>query len=114
MANSQDEAISQHPDLLAGVVLHTLVSEGREGMTVADIARACERSPDDPSEAGEVQAAVELLIEDGLAERVAPVAPAVNRAPVGGEALTDRGTPAGSESLVRPTRAAVRAEELSF
>jgi hypothetical protein len=63
-------------------------------MTVATVARACERDPESPGDAREVEAAVEILVEDGLAERM------------GGQ------TPA--EPLVRPTRAAVRAEELSF
>jgi hypothetical protein len=62
-------------------------------MTVADVARACERDPGDPGDAQEVEAAVGILVEDGLAERT--------EAPM-------------EEALVRPTRAAVRAEELSF
>jgi hypothetical protein len=94
VANSQDRPESQHPDLLAGVALHTLVSRGREGMTVADVARACERDPEDMGDAQEVAAAVQILVEDGLAERL------------GGR------TP--GEHLLRPTRAAVRAQELSF
>jgi hypothetical protein len=80
------------------VVLHTLVSHGRNGMTVADVARACERDPEDPGDAREVETALESLLGDGLAERAA------------GEAGHEE---SGAE-LVRPTRAAVRANELSF
>lgn len=80
------------------MVLHTLVSDGSDGMTVADVARACERDPDDPGDAKEVEIALEILLGDGLAERTA------------GEAGHEQ---SGAE-LVRPTRAAVRATELSF
>jgi hypothetical protein len=76
------------PDPLAAVVLHTLVAEGREGMTVAQIAEACERDPADPADVDEVEAAVEVLLADGLAR--------------------------GKHDLYRPTRAAIRADELSF
>jgi hypothetical protein len=90
VANSQDDVIpSQHPDLLAAVVLHTLVTEGRrESIAVSQIAVTCERDPDNPAELHEVEAALEILLDDGLARRE-------------GERF-------------RPTRAAVRAGELSF
>jgi hypothetical protein len=88
VANSQDSASSQHPDLLAAVVLHTLVSEGRDGMTVSGVAVACERDPDDPTDAKEVETALEILLDDGLAQH--------------------------DDELFWPTRAAVRASELSF
>jgi hypothetical protein len=88
-------AITQHdpepppdPDLLAAVVLHTLVSEAREGFSVAQIAKACERDPADPADVDEVEAALEVLIDDDLAY--------------------------DQDDLYRPTRAAVRASELSF
>jgi hypothetical protein len=98
VANSQDDsAPSQHPDLLAAVVLHTLVSEGRDGMTVADVARACERDPEDTADRKEVETALGILLEDGLAEHVA-----------------DDEHDQGAVGLIRPTRAAVRASELSF
>lgn len=87
MANSQDSAPTQHPDLLAAVVLHTLVSKS-SGMTVACVAIACDRDPGDPGDVEEVRGALEILLEDGLAKREA--------------------------DLFRPTRAAVRARELSF
>ncbi len=80
--------MSQHPDALAAVVLHTLVTEGREGMTVAQVARACERDPDSPAEMRETEAALGVLLEDDLAAR--------------------------DGELCRPSRAAVRAAELSF
>jgi hypothetical protein len=91
VANSQDGSTSQHPDLLAAVVLDVLVVEGRAGMTVAEVARACERDPAEPIELNEIETALEILIEDELARE-------------------------GPEHCVRytPTRAAVRASELSF
>ncbi|MGC2373282.1 MAG: hypothetical protein WA484_05350 [Solirubrobacteraceae bacterium] len=88
MANSQDGAPSQHPDLLAAVVLHTLVTEGREGFTPARVALACERDPNTHADMEETEAALTLLVDDGLAEC--------------------------EDGLYRPTRAAVRAGELSF
>jgi hypothetical protein len=88
VANSQDSAPSQHPDLLAAVVLHTLVSEGRDGMTVSRVAIACERKPDDSAERDEIEAALEILLDDDLATC--------------------------EDELFRPTRAAVRAGDLSF
>jgi hypothetical protein len=88
VANSQDSAPSQHPDLLAAVVLHTLVSEGRDGMTVSRVAVACERKPDDPAERDEIEAALKILLDDDLATC--------------------------EDELFRPTRAAVRASDLDF
>jgi hypothetical protein len=70
------------------VVLHTLVSEGRAGMTVARVALDCERDPNDPSDRTAIEAALETLLDDGLARR--------------------------EEDLYRPTRAAIRSRELSF
>jgi hypothetical protein len=57
-------------------------------MTVAAVARACERNPRDAHELRETTVALEILLADGLAER---------------QGLS-----------FRPTRAAVRAQELSF
>jgi hypothetical protein len=89
------------PDLLAAVVLHTLVTEGRDGITAAHVAAACERAPDDRADMEEVEAALELLLDDGLAQRETR--------------RTDAGKRAGAdEDLFHPTRAAVRAAELSF
>jgi len=75
VANSQEDSFSQHPeDLLAAVVLHTLLSGDREGMSE------------------EIEAALAILLEDGLAERETPP----------------------HKALYRATRAAIRANELSF
>jgi hypothetical protein len=92
VANSQDEGFSQHPDLLAAVVLHTLVSEARDGMSVAAIAVACDRDPDAERDIEEIVAALEILLIDGLAEYETDPPPL----------------------LYRPTHAAIRANELSF
>lgn len=70
------------------MVLHTLVTEGLGGLSVAHVAVACERDPTNPPELRETEAALQILLEDDLAER-------------------DRG-------LFKPTRAAIRAAELSF
>jgi hypothetical protein len=88
VANRQQRAGDPEPDLLAAVVLHTLVSEGREGMTVEQVAVACERSPNHPGEEREIELALAILVGDGLA--------------------------ACEDDLYRPTRAAIRAAELSF
>jgi hypothetical protein len=87
VANSQDNA-SQHPDLLAAVVLHTLVSEGRDGLTTKHIALACDRDPGDSADIDEIETALQSLLDDALAER--------------------------GDGFYRPTRAAIRATELSF
>ncbi|MGN6373362.1 MAG: hypothetical protein ACTHM1_10305 [Solirubrobacteraceae bacterium] len=95
MANSQENDIAeqQHPDLLAAVVLHVLVSEGRQGVSLEQVAQACERDPNDAAERREVQVALEILVRDELASSEADGA--------------------GRERF-KPTRAAVRAAELSF
>jgi hypothetical protein len=85
VANSQDSA---HPDLLAAVVLHTLVSEGRAGMSVARVAIACGRDPSVSAEVEEIGVALRILLDDELALH--------------------------EEDLYQPTRAAIRAAELSF
>jgi hypothetical protein len=89
VAKTQRElAEQQNPDLLAAVVLHTLVAGSRASMTLQGIAIACERDPGDPRELREIEEAVKILLDDGLARR--------------------------EGELFRPTRAAVRARELSF
>lgn len=89
MAETQERASGgQHPDLLAAVVLHTLVSEGFAGISAPEVARICERDPADAAEMLEIDVALDILLEDGLARRVGEV--------------------------FRPTRAAVRASELEF
>lgn len=69
-------------------MLHTLVTDGAQGLSAHDVASACERDPSDRAELREVLAALEILIEDGLARR--------------------------KGELFHPTRAAIRANELSF
>ena len=88
MAKTQDKVDAPDPDLLAAVVLHTLLSEGREGVAAARIAVACERDPGDAGDSREIETALGILLDDGLA-------------------ICDR-------ELYRPTRAAIRATELSF
>jgi hypothetical protein len=88
VAKSQEEIESPDPDLLAAVVLHTLVSRGASGMTLAQVALACERDPTSDEEVREVKGALAILLDDGLAER--------------------------EGERYRPTRPAIRAAELSF
>lgn len=103
------------PDLLAAVVLQTLVShaggdadrgqdrdsgrtlsdddcreqyERAGGMTLAEVALACERDPANATERSEVERALEILRADELASH--------------------------DGDVWRPTRAAIRAAELSF
>jgi hypothetical protein len=90
----------QHPDLLAAVVLHVLVTDGPQGISFEQIARACERDPDDEAERREVEVALEILVRDELAIRE----------PQGRSARAG----AGEGPCYRPTRAAMRAAELSF
>lgn len=77
-----------NPDLLAAVVLHILVSEGGEGLVAERIAIACLRDPGSVDDAGEIEEALAILLDDGLAKR--------------------------EDGLYSPTRAAIRAAELSF
>jgi hypothetical protein len=88
VAKTQGTVDAPGPDLLAAVVLHMLVSEGREGLTVAQVAVACERSPNHPGEEREIEVALAILLDDGLATV--------------------------EKDLYRPTRPAIRAAELSF
>jgi hypothetical protein len=89
VAKTRQQAVGQpSPDLLAAVVLHTLVTEGIEGVTVAQLAIACQRDPGDAADTDEVEVALEILLDDGLAH--------------------------SEDELYRPTRAAIRASELSF
>ena len=123
MANSQDERASQHPDLLAAVVLHTLVSEARDGMSAAAVALACERDPEAKRDIDEIVAALEILLDDGLAERevTPPGKPdatckqgTAQRAKTALKANTAQGPDVPPQPVYRPTRAAIRANELSF
>ncbi len=78
----------RHPDLLAAVVLHTLVLAGPRTMTIEQTIVACERDPGSQAERAEIEAALRGLSADGLAYR--------------------RGARVGA------TRAALRADALSF
>jgi hypothetical protein len=88
VAKTPQSPPSPDPDLLAAVVLHTLVGAGAAGLTLPQVARACERDPDRFPEAREVEVALRILIADDLATR--------------------------DGDLYRATRAAIRAAELSF
>jgi hypothetical protein len=85
---SQEGSTFQSPDALAAVTLHTLVIEGREGMTHRQVALACQRDPTNPPELREIEAALQVLLDDDLAEC--------------------------EGKHFKPTRAAIRAAELSF
>lgn len=105
MAKKQDDDIHDegvplpepHPDLLAAVVLHVLVTEGRDGLSADAVARACERDPAEDDEREEVETALEILIRDDLAVR-----------------REGSGNGSSERPLFAPTRAAIRAAELSF
>jgi hypothetical protein len=86
---SHDEDEQAHKfELLAAVVLHVLVSKGRAGISAQHVARECERNPANSIEMHEIEAALDILLADGLAQQ--------------------------KNDLFVPTRAAIRAEELSF
>lgn len=89
MAQAQEPSNNpQHTDLLAAVVLHTLVTAGPRGLTIAQTIAACERDPASAAERDEMEAALAGLIADGLARR--------------------------EGARVGATRAALRADALSF
>jgi hypothetical protein len=103
-------------------VLHTLLSEARDGMTAAAVALACERDPDTQRDIDEIMVALEILLKDGLAEREAapgckPDAPRESSATQPGTARkpdTTHEPDISPQPMYRPTRAAIRAHELSF
>lgn len=80
---------TEETDLLAAVVIHVLVTEGREGMGTEQVARVCERDPADEAERQKVELALSALVDYDLA-------------------LCD------AEGKWKPTRAAVKAAALSF
>lgn len=65
----EQSSATQHPDLLAAVVLHTLVMAGPRTVLVRQTIAACERDPDSPADRREIEAALRSLIADGLAYR---------------------------------------------
>lgn len=80
-------------------MLHVLVTDGPQGISLEQVARLCERDPQHDAERREVEVALEILVRDELAVR------------------EQEGSPSGEASegpRFRPTRAAVRAAELSF
>jgi len=79
----------EETDLLAAVVVHILVTEGREGMSAEQVARECERDAEHEADRQEVELALSALVDYELAVR-------------------------GDDGLWRPTRAAVQAARLSF
>lgn len=54
-------------DALSGVVVHVLVSEHPQVMTLAEIAEPCERDLDKPDERHEIELALRWITGDGLA-----------------------------------------------
>ncbi len=109
-------------------MLHTLVSEARDGMTAAAVALACERDPDMQRGIDEVMVALEILLKDGLAERQTAPRRKPNTACESGAACESSAAQPGTrrepetthaanippQPIYRPTRAAIRASELSF
>ncbi len=87
-----------HPDLLAAVVLHTLVTATATApVTLAQLATACERNPTSPSDLTTIEEALESLIADGLVKRTAAQRKGSHH-----------------EARYRATRAALRADALRF
>jgi hypothetical protein len=89
VAQAQDSrSVRPDPDLLAAVVLHTLIRAGPQAVPLPRTIVACERDPSDSTDRVAIEAALQGLIADGLAYR--------------------RGARFGA------TRAALRADALSF
>ena len=104
-------------------MLHTLLSDGRDGMTAASVAVACDRDPDAQRDIDEIVAALEILLKDGLAEREtiprgrhnAACKPSTAQEPDTTRKPDTAQEPAiPSHQLYRPTHTAIRANELSF
>jgi len=89
MANDIRPAGAEKTDLLAGVVVHVLVTDGREGMSTEQVSRECERDAEHEADRQEVELALSALVDYELAV-------------------------SGDDGLWRPTRAAVEAARLSF
>lgn len=69
-------------------------------MTQSEMALACQRDPSNPHELRETEVALQVLLDDGLAEHQGE-----NEGEYDGEGESER---------FKPTRAAIRAAELSF
>lgn len=70
MAYSQGKSTQPtNPDLLAAVVLDTLVRVSPQALKLDQTAVACERDPECNSERLEIERALQSLQEDGLAQR---------------------------------------------
>ncbi|HEY5285855.1 MAG TPA: hypothetical protein VIJ50_01975 [Solirubrobacteraceae bacterium] len=79
-------------------------------MTAPTVALACERDPEQPVELEEIEKALRMLLEDGLAEGLASPSKAGHAT----KASTTPNAGVSAQPLYRPTRAAIRASELSF
>jgi hypothetical protein len=96
---------TQHPDLLAAVVLDALVRAATP-LTLAQLATACERDPGSGPERTAIEEALESFIADGLAWRHPPSREeSCHRQP--------REEPR-QQARYCPTRAALRADALRF
>jgi hypothetical protein len=91
-------------------------------MTATAVALACERDPDTQRDIDEIIVALGILLRDGLAEREIAPAQEPNAARESGAAQPDTArTPDTThesdippQPMYRPTRAAIRAQELNF
>src|ERR1700729_972795 len=103
-------------------------------MTAATVAVACERDPHEQDDIDEIEAALQTLLEDGLAEQKsdprrepdsaseldttleAPTTPEPHTTTLKLHTTPEAHTTphAPPQPLYRPTRAAIRARELSF
>jgi hypothetical protein len=82
-----DATWRQDVDPLAGAVMYTLI-EAQKALAIEQVCRKTERKPKNPEERAEVEAALRVLVADKLARK--------------------------QDDKWVATRAAVRAEELSF
>jgi hypothetical protein len=97
-------------------------------MTAATVALACDRDPHARHDFDEIVTALEILLEDGLAERETALGGTPGLARESGatqpgtirkpdaphEPDTSHGSAILPQPMYRPTRAAIRASELNF
>jgi hypothetical protein len=91
-------------------------------MTAAAVALACERDPDTQRDIDEIVVALEILLKDGLAERQTAPGRKPDAACESGAAQPETACKPDTtqvpdvppQQMYRPTRAAIRANELSF